>query len=162
MESFRHKIRQDSRFPTRCPPETLHGRQPRFLIPEDPRNIAAENPPVFFYFAVALSRAKIIFLDAGTVPSLCEAGGVLPSRTPNLPLNDPSAKKQPFISNPELQILVPAQRGAGSPLPADACCRRIEAQPQPVHRQTTLCQALRRYSTVSRNSRSRRGGYSTF
>lgn len=51
-----------------CPPEALHGRQPRFLIPEDPRNIAAENPPVIFRFGNALSRAETLFLDAGTVP----------------------------------------------------------------------------------------------
>ena len=40
-----------------CPPEALHGRQPRFLIPEDPRNIAVENLHVFFCFGDALSRA---------------------------------------------------------------------------------------------------------
>ncbi len=51
-----------------CPPEALHGRQQRFLIPEDPRNIATENPPVIFRFGNALSRAETLFLDAGTVP----------------------------------------------------------------------------------------------
>lgn len=53
---------------SRCPPEALHGRQPRFLIPEDPRNIAAENPPEIFSFEDARSRAETLFLDAGTVP----------------------------------------------------------------------------------------------
>ena len=51
-----------------CPPEALHGRQQRFLIPEDPRNIAAENLPMIFCFGNALSRAETLFLDAGTAP----------------------------------------------------------------------------------------------
>ena len=53
---------------SRCPPEALHGRQPRFLIPEDPRNIAAENPPVIFRFGAAFSREELSFANAGTVP----------------------------------------------------------------------------------------------
>ena len=35
---------------SRCPPEASHGRQQRLLIPEDLRNIAAENPPEIFLF----------------------------------------------------------------------------------------------------------------
>ena len=54
------------RFPKRI--MALHGRQPRFLIPEHPRNIAAENPPVIFRFGNAYSREETLFLDAGTVP----------------------------------------------------------------------------------------------
>ena len=49
-------------------PEASHGRQPRFLIPEDPRNIAAENPPVIFRFGAAFSREELSFANAGTVP----------------------------------------------------------------------------------------------
>ena len=51
-------VRQVMRFlriGPRCPPEASHGRQERFLIPEDPRNIAAENPPVIFRFGDAFS-----------------------------------------------------------------------------------------------------------
>ena len=51
-----------------CPTEALHGRQERFLIPEDPRNIAAENPPVFFCFGDAFSREELPSANAGTVP----------------------------------------------------------------------------------------------
>lgn len=49
-------------------PEASHGRQPRSLIPEDPRNIAAENPPVIFRFGAAFSREELSFANAGTVP----------------------------------------------------------------------------------------------
>lgn len=62
------KVMRFLEFGSRCPPEALHGRQQRFLIPEDPRNIAAENPPVIFRFGDALSRAETPFLDAETVP----------------------------------------------------------------------------------------------
>ncbi|HJA96387.1 MAG TPA: hypothetical protein H9920_01520 [Candidatus Alistipes faecavium] len=51
-----------------CPPEALHGRQERFLIPEDPRNIAAENPPVIFRFGDAFSGEELSSTDAETVP----------------------------------------------------------------------------------------------
>ena len=51
-----------------CPPEASHGRQQRFLIPEDPRNIAAENPPEIFRFGDAFSGEKLSFANAGTVP----------------------------------------------------------------------------------------------
>ena len=53
---------------SRCPSEALHGRQPRFLIPEDPRNIAAENPPEIFRFGAAFSGEELSSTDAGTVP----------------------------------------------------------------------------------------------
>ena len=53
---------------SRCPSEALHGRQPRFLIPEDPRNIAAENPPEIFRFGAAFSGEELSFANAGTVP----------------------------------------------------------------------------------------------
>ena len=66
--TFARKVMQFWEVGFECPPEALHGRQPRFLIPEDPRNIAAENPPVIFRFGNALSRAETLFLDAGTVP----------------------------------------------------------------------------------------------
>ena len=46
------------RFPKRI--MALHGRQPRFLIPEHPRNIAAENPPVIFRFGDAFSRKEVV------------------------------------------------------------------------------------------------------
>ena len=49
------------RFPKRI--MALHGRQPRFLIPEHPRNIAAENPPRDFSF-------RRCFFGRGVV--LCE------------------------------------------------------------------------------------------
>ena len=51
-----------------CPTEALHGRQSHFLIPEDPRNIAAENPPVIFRFGVAFSGEELSSTDAETVP----------------------------------------------------------------------------------------------
>ena len=44
---------------SQCPPEASHGRQPHFLIPEYPRNIAAENPPVFFRFGDAFSEEEL-------------------------------------------------------------------------------------------------------
>jgi len=53
---------------SRCPSEASHGRQQRFLIPEDPRNIATENPPVFFCFGDAFSGEELSFANAGTVP----------------------------------------------------------------------------------------------
>ena len=53
---------------SQCPPEALHGRQQRFLIPEDPRNIAAENPPVIFRFGDAFSGEDLSSTDAETVP----------------------------------------------------------------------------------------------
>ena len=53
---------------SRCPPEASHGRQQRFLIPEDPRNIAAENPPEIFRFGVAFSGEELSSTDAETVP----------------------------------------------------------------------------------------------
>ena len=51
-----------------CPPEALHGRQGRFLIPEDPRNIAAKNPPEIFRFGAAFSGEELSSTVAGTVP----------------------------------------------------------------------------------------------
>ena len=53
---------------SQCPPEASHGRQPCFLIPEDHRNIAAENPPVIFRFGDAFSGEELSFANAGTVP----------------------------------------------------------------------------------------------
>lgn len=44
------KVMQFLEVGSRCPPEASHGRQGRFLIPEYPRNIAAENPPEIFLF----------------------------------------------------------------------------------------------------------------
>ena len=46
--TFARKVMRFLEVGPRCPPEAWHGQQPCFLIPEDPRNIAAENPPVFF------------------------------------------------------------------------------------------------------------------
>lgn len=63
-----HQVMRFLRIGSQCPPEALHGRQPRFLIPEDPRNIAAENPPVIFRFGNAFSGEKLSSTDAGTVP----------------------------------------------------------------------------------------------
>ena len=54
------------RFPKRI--MALHGRQPRFLIPEDSRNIAAENPPVIFRFGDAFSGEELSSANAGAVP----------------------------------------------------------------------------------------------
>ncbi|WP_143260774.1 hypothetical protein [Alistipes sp. An116] len=62
------KVMQFSGVGSRCPPEALHGRQERFLIPEDPRNIAAENPPEIFRFGVAFSEEELSSADAETVP----------------------------------------------------------------------------------------------
>lgn len=55
--TFARKVVRFSGIGSRCPPEALHGRQERFLIPEDPRNIAVENLHVFFCFGDALLRA---------------------------------------------------------------------------------------------------------
>ena len=51
-----------------CPPETLHERQERFFIPEDPRNIATENPPEIFRFGDAFSGEELSSANAGAVP----------------------------------------------------------------------------------------------
>ena len=51
-----------------CPTEALHGRQSHFLIPEDPRNIAAENLPMIFCFGDTFSREELPSADAGTIP----------------------------------------------------------------------------------------------
>ena len=66
--TFARKVMQFSGVDSRCPPEAFHGRQQRFLIPEDPRNIATENPPVFFCFGDAFSGEELSFANAGTVP----------------------------------------------------------------------------------------------
>ena len=66
--TFARKVMRFWKIGSECPPEASHGRQGRFLIPEDPRNIAAENPPEIFSFEDARSRAETLFLDAGTVP----------------------------------------------------------------------------------------------
>ena len=62
------KVMRFLRIGSRCPPEASHGRQERFLIPEDPRNIAAENPPAIFRFGDAFSGEELSSTDAGTVP----------------------------------------------------------------------------------------------
>lgn len=51
-----------------CPPEALHGRQEHFLIPEDHRNIAVENPPEIFRFGVAFSGDELSSTNAETIP----------------------------------------------------------------------------------------------
>ena len=68
LNPFARKIMRFSGVGSRCPPEALHGRQQCFLIPEDPRNIAAENPPVIFRFRAAFSGEELSSTDAGTVP----------------------------------------------------------------------------------------------
>ena len=62
------KVMQFSGVDSRCPPEASHGRQSHFLIPEDPRNIAAENPPEIFRFGAAFSGENLSSTDAETVP----------------------------------------------------------------------------------------------
>ena len=57
--TFARKVMQFLEVGSRCPPEASHGRQPHFLIPEDPRNIAAENPPVIFRFGDAFSEEEL-------------------------------------------------------------------------------------------------------
>lgn len=66
--TFARKVMQFSGVGSQCPPETFHGRQPHFLIPEDPRNIAAENPPVIFRFGDAFSGEELSSTDTETVP----------------------------------------------------------------------------------------------
>ena len=66
--TFACKVMQFSGVDSRCPSEASHGRQGRFLIPEDPRNIAAENPPEIFCFGDAFSREELSSANAGTVP----------------------------------------------------------------------------------------------
>lgn len=61
--TFACKVMQFSGVDSQCPSEALHGRQPRFLIPEDPRNIAAENPPVIFRFGDAFSGRGIVLCE---------------------------------------------------------------------------------------------------
>ena len=62
------KVMQFLEIGSECPTEALHGRQERFLIPEDPRNIATENPPAIFRFGDAFSRDELSFANAETVP----------------------------------------------------------------------------------------------
>ena len=62
------KVMRFLRIGSQCPPEASHGRQPRFLIPEDPRNIAAENLPAIFRFGDAFSGEELSSTDAETVP----------------------------------------------------------------------------------------------
>ena len=57
--TFARKVMQFLEVGSRCPPEASHGRQPHFLIPEDPCNIAAENPPVIFRFGDAFSEEEL-------------------------------------------------------------------------------------------------------
>lgn len=66
--TFARKIMRYFGIGSQCPPEALHGRQPRFLILEDPRNIAAENPPEIFRSGAAFSREELSSTDAGTIP----------------------------------------------------------------------------------------------
>lgn len=66
--TFACKVMQFSGVDSRCPPEASHGRQSHFLIPEDPRNIAAENPPEIFRFGAAFSGEDLSSTDAKTVP----------------------------------------------------------------------------------------------
>ena len=66
--SFARKVMQFSGVDSRCPPEALYGRQSHFLIPEDPRNIAAENLPMIFCFGDAFSGEELSSTDAETVP----------------------------------------------------------------------------------------------
>ena len=66
--TFACKVMRFSGVDSKCPSEALHGRQQCFLIPEDPRNIATENPPAIFRFGDAFSRDELSFANAGTVP----------------------------------------------------------------------------------------------
>ena len=66
--TFARKVMRFLEVDSRCPPEAFHGRQQRFLIPGDPRNIAAENPPVIFRFGVAFSGEELSSANAETVP----------------------------------------------------------------------------------------------
>ena len=66
--TFARKIMRFLEVGSRCPPEASHGRQQHFLIPEDPRNIAAENLPMIFCFGDAFSREELSSANAGTVP----------------------------------------------------------------------------------------------
>lgn len=66
--TFARKVMQFWEVGFECPPEALHGRQQCFLIPEDPRNIAAENPPVIFRFGDAFSGEELSSTDTETVP----------------------------------------------------------------------------------------------
>ena len=66
--TFARKVMLFSGVDSQCPPEASHGRQERFLIPEDPHNIAVENPPAIFRFGDAFSRDELSFANAGTVP----------------------------------------------------------------------------------------------
>ena len=62
------KVMQCLEVGSECPPEALHDRQNRFLISEEPRNIAAENPPEIFRFGAAFSGEELSSTDAETVP----------------------------------------------------------------------------------------------
>ena len=53
---FARKVMRFLEVGSRCPPEASHGRQPSFLIPEDSRNIAAENMPASNTFANKFSN----------------------------------------------------------------------------------------------------------
>ena len=68
LNPYARKVMRFSRVGSRCPPEALHGRQQRFLIPEDPLNIASENPPLIFRFGDAFLREELSSANAETVP----------------------------------------------------------------------------------------------
>ena len=66
--TFACKVMRFSGVDSQCPPEALHGRQQRFLIPEDSRNIAVENPPEIFRSGTAFLGEELSSTDAETVP----------------------------------------------------------------------------------------------
>ena len=66
--TFARKVMRFLGIGSRCPPEAWHGRQSHFLIPEDPRNIAVENPSVIFRSETAFLGEELSSTDAETVP----------------------------------------------------------------------------------------------
>ena len=87
--TFARKVMRFLGIGSRCPPEASHGRQQRFLIPEDPRNIAAENPPVFFVSGMLFQERrcsfwmpKLYLSPDGSEVYLCPTTGGLSDKGP--------------------------------------------------------------------------------
>ena len=91
------------RFPKRI--MALHGRQPRFLIPEHPRNIAAENPPVIFRFGDAFRERSCPLRMPELYPSPDGSEVYLCPTTGGLSDKGPRSARRAVFSQVEPQII---------------------------------------------------------
>ena len=90
---------------SRCPSEASHSRQPRFLIPEDPRNIAAENPPVIFRFGDAFRERNCPLRMPELYPSPDGSEVYLCPTTGGLSDKGPRSARRAVFSQVEPQII---------------------------------------------------------